>query len=96
MTLGEAFNQGANKVGNLIILEGGQSFLIGDATTTYGPSSVVASSGWDGWLGKTVVHIIDLLPSDACAILERFKQQAAIPAAPPKDQTDVPQITSQG
>ena len=96
MTLQEAFNQGANKVGNLIVLEGGLSFLIGDATTQYGPSSVVASSGWNGWLGKTVLYVFDLLDPRSCAILDEYKKQAAILAAPPKDQNDVSQVTPQG
>jgi len=92
MTLKEAFDQGACKVGNLIVLEGGLAFLIGDCTTKHSPNR----RNWNGWLGKTVLNIIDLLPPDACAILERFKKEAAIPAAPEKDQTDVCQVTPQG
>ena len=78
MTLKEAFDQGACKVGNLIILEGGQHFLIGDATTSSGPTMMVSDHGWSGWLGKTVLHIFDLLEPRACAILEAYKNHASL------------------
>ncbi len=82
MTLQEVFDQGGCKVGNLVILEGGQHFLIGDCTTSHGPGSIYcvpSDVGWHGWLGKTVLHIFDLLEPQACAILERYKALAAIP-----------------
>lgn len=79
MTLKEAFDQGACKVGNLIILEGGQHFLIGDATPFHAPTANDASRGWDGWFGKTVLYIFDLLDGQSCAILEKYKESAAIP-----------------
>lgn len=79
MTLKEAFDQGACKVGNLIVLEGGQHFLIGDATPFHGPTSNDAGRGWDGWLGKNILYVFDLLDGQACAILEEFKAKASIP-----------------
>ncbi len=94
MTLKEAFDLGGCKVGNLVILEGGQHFLIGDATPYMGPNENDGGYGWDGWLGKTVLHIFDLLNPQARAILERYKDLASIPgetAAPEiKGIEDVP------
>lgn len=78
MTLKEVFDQGACKVGNLIILEGGQHFLIGDATPFHGPSQNDAGRGWDGWYGKTVLYVLDLLEPRACAILDAFKAQCSL------------------
>ena len=79
MTLKEAFDQGACKVGNLIILEGGESFLVGDATPFHGPSVNDAGLGWEGWFEKNVFYIFDLLDAQGCAILEKIKEKAAIP-----------------
>lgn len=78
MTLKEAFDQGACKVGNLIIIEGGQHFLIGDATPFHGPTNHDAYYGWGGWLQKKVLFIFDLLDERSCAILEQYRQNAAI------------------
>jgi hypothetical protein len=78
LTLKEVFDQGACKVGNLIILEGGQHFLIGDATPFHAPSTNDGSFGWDGWFEKKVLYVFDLLDGQSCAILEQFKQRAAL------------------
>ena len=79
MTLKEAFDQGACRVGNLIVLEGGQHFLIGDATPFHAPTSNDASRGWSGWLEKNILYVFDLLDERSCAILEQFKEKASIP-----------------
>ena len=90
MILQEAFNQGACKVGNLVILEGGQHFLIGDATPFHGPTSNDAGLGWGGWLGKKVLYIFDLLDAKSCAILEEFKAKASISVEEPSNESPAP------
>jgi hypothetical protein len=96
MTFEELIKIGGLKVGNLIVFEGGQSALIGDATVFHSPSINNAGHGWDGWLGKTVLYVFDLLDPRSCAILEQYKMRASIDAAPPKEETDVSQVTPQG